>query len=172
MALFFAISGYYSPGSLERKGARAFLKDKFKRIGLPSAFCWFILGPTLQFAINCAFGLRTEYQYNPAFGPAWFLVYLLWFNVGFVVCSYVWPCSNQVCLPGLRKMFLATVMLGVAQWLLSLAFTSSWEFALSPNFDQTILYITFFATGVIAKRNHWWRSWKYSITSLCRFTGS
>src|SRR5262245_19326225 len=35
MGLFFFISGYFTPGALDRKGARRFLRDRFIRLGIP-----------------------------------------------------------------------------------------------------------------------------------------
>lgn len=85
MALFFMISGYFTPSSLARKGVRLFLKERFMRIGLPGVFYWMVIGPLLQLCINYTFDLCSEYRYNPAFGPAWFCIWLMWFNVGYTI---------------------------------------------------------------------------------------
>merc|ERR1740121_1927941 len=85
MALVFMISGYFTPSSVERKGVRLFLKERFMRIALPGVFYWMAVGPLLQLGINCAFDLCSEYRYNPAFGPAWFCIWLMWFNVGYTI---------------------------------------------------------------------------------------
>ena len=56
MCLFFFISGYFSPGSLDRKGRAAFLQDKFRRLGQPFVFFLFILGPLLLYFVQFASG--------------------------------------------------------------------------------------------------------------------
>jgi len=38
MGLFFLISGYFVPRAYDRKGATAFLKDRFRRLGIPLLF--------------------------------------------------------------------------------------------------------------------------------------
>ena len=35
MSAFFFMAGYFTPRSLERRGARAFVKDRFIRLGIP-----------------------------------------------------------------------------------------------------------------------------------------
>ena len=38
MGFFFLISGYFTPGSYDRKGARHFFKDRLLRLGIPLLF--------------------------------------------------------------------------------------------------------------------------------------
>ena len=45
MGLLFLISGYFSPGSLERKGVRRFVKDRLIRLGIPLVVFFFVLNP-------------------------------------------------------------------------------------------------------------------------------
>lgn len=61
-------------------------------------------------------------------------------------------------------MLLASGLLGVVQWLLSLIFndgayetnaSASWEFLLAPAFDQSVEYIVFFSIGIVAKQSNW-----------------
>ena len=47
MSLFFFISGFFSPTSLDRKGAKAFLLDKFKRLGTACSAFVFIGNPLI-----------------------------------------------------------------------------------------------------------------------------
>lgn len=47
MGLFFFISGFFTPSSFERKGAHDFLKDKFKRYGIPVIVAYLILQPAV-----------------------------------------------------------------------------------------------------------------------------
>ena len=52
MALFFFVSGYFTPSSYDRKGRRAFLRDKAKRLGLPFLAYLFVFGPLLDLFIS------------------------------------------------------------------------------------------------------------------------
>merc|ERR1712166_1440748 len=45
MCLFFLISGFFSPSSLDRKGREDFLKDKFQRLGVPLLGFYLVYGP-------------------------------------------------------------------------------------------------------------------------------
>ena len=56
MCLFFFISGYFSPSSLERKGRFAFLQDKFRRLGQPFVFFLFVMGPLLTYFVQVCEG--------------------------------------------------------------------------------------------------------------------
>ena len=45
MGAFFLISGYFTPGSLDRKGLGSFLKDRLLRLGIPLIIFYFVLSP-------------------------------------------------------------------------------------------------------------------------------
>lgn len=49
MGLFFFISAYFVPGSYERKGWAAFLKDKILRFGVPVAIFALLVNPVLMY---------------------------------------------------------------------------------------------------------------------------
>lgn len=66
IALFFFVSGYFTPSSLGRKGAVAFLEDKFMRLGIPLA-----LGAFLGYPLYVVMSMKA------AFGRQWGMVILL-----------------------------------------------------------------------------------------------
>jgi len=45
MSLFFFVSGYFIPASLERKGVKTFILDRLKRLGIPVLIYIFIIHP-------------------------------------------------------------------------------------------------------------------------------
>src|SRR5690349_10766753 len=45
MGCFFLISGYFTPGSFDRKGSGAFAKDRLLRLGIPLVMYVFVLSP-------------------------------------------------------------------------------------------------------------------------------
>merc|ERR1719319_408780 len=81
MSLFFFISAYFSPKSLDRKGRFWFMYDKMKRLGIPTFAWYFGLGPLLVFIGTKMLGRPSEYEYGPSSGPPWFILWLLIFNV-------------------------------------------------------------------------------------------
>ncbi|MCH5585241.1 acyltransferase [Shimazuella sp. AN120528] len=87
MGLFFLISGYFVPSSLERKGAKRFLRDRFIRLFIPIIFYDFILSQTQ--AIDAYIFNREPLTWKTYFshityGPVWFVGVLLIF-----ICLYV-----------------------------------------------------------------------------------
>src|SRR5690348_10114210 len=50
MSLFFLISAYFLPASLEKKGGARFLKDRLKRLGIPLLVGFLIIIPILMYA--------------------------------------------------------------------------------------------------------------------------
>ncbi len=51
MGFFFMISGYFTPGSYERKGTRLFLKDRLYRLGIPILFFLIFIIPLLRYVL-------------------------------------------------------------------------------------------------------------------------
>ena len=59
MGLFFLISGYFVPRAYDRKGATAFLKDRFRRLGIPLLlFGLLVTGPMLYFSQDEPYNLK------------------------------------------------------------------------------------------------------------------
>ncbi|MBZ0176817.1 MAG: acyltransferase family protein [Candidatus Methanoperedens nitroreducens] len=91
MGFFFMISGYFTPGSYDRKGALLFFKDRLLRLGIPLLFYVIFIHPIMGYAIS----LSTK-QFSGSFldflalyignyrvlgsGPLWFLEALLIFE--------------------------------------------------------------------------------------------
>ena len=92
MGLFFLISGYFTPGSYDRKGPKQFLKDKLLRLGIPILCYDFVIGPLIirpkiHFSTHQYSGSYTEFliRYYTSFhvgtGPLWFVEALLIFSM-------------------------------------------------------------------------------------------
>lgn len=111
MSLFFFVSALFAPVSLGRKGTRAFLADKAKRLVLPLLAMFWVLYPTLlMFAggviehddevrsgLPCGVPLPRLHRTSPAWlqragysptpGPAWFLFWLTVFHACFALAA-------------------------------------------------------------------------------------
>jgi len=62
MGLFFFISGYFFPPSLDRHGPRQFIADKLIRFGIPLMFAAFIMSPLLEFVKDLHNGNDTGFK--------------------------------------------------------------------------------------------------------------
>ncbi len=65
MGFFFMISGYFVPGSYDRKGGGKFLKDRLMRLGIPLVFYMVVIDPLLR-----ASGYSGRYRSFCALPPA------------------------------------------------------------------------------------------------------
>jgi peptidoglycan/LPS O-acetylase OafA/YrhL len=90
MGFFFLLAGYFTPGSLERKGYARFIGDRFLRLGLPLLVFVLFLNP-LTDAIAAvgrghSFWRTIEYYWDHRIvgnGPLWFAQALLIFSLGY-----------------------------------------------------------------------------------------
>jgi peptidoglycan/LPS O-acetylase OafA/YrhL len=90
MGFFFLLAGYFTPASLERKGYRQFLADRFLRLGVPLLAFILFLGPLTVGLVTAyegkGFWPAIGYLWNHAIiinGPLWFAQALLMFSVGY-----------------------------------------------------------------------------------------
>ncbi|MDF5757234.1 acyltransferase family protein [Spongiactinospora sp. TRM90649] len=171
MGLFFLISGYFTPGALDRKGGRAFFRDRLLRLGVPLLVFLVVLRPLVNFnaypAVRAATGLPDVpywlfylLTWDP--GPMWFVEVLLVFSAIYVVYrargrrSPAGPAATPRA-PGLRAVALFTLALAVATFL--------WRFLVPVGLYVPVLglptpaylpqYAAMFAVGVAAHRRGW-----------------
>jgi glucan biosynthesis protein C len=94
MGLLFLVSGYFSPGSLERKGPGKFVKDRLIRLGIPLLVFFFVLSPLAFLGVYAMPSSLTGITTPPSLqstvthlsiGPMWFVAMLLIFDVGFAL---------------------------------------------------------------------------------------
>lgn len=83
MGAFFLLSGYFSPASYDRKGPRAFLRDRVIRLGIPLVVFYFVLNPIL------ALGSGGSYLHTLGSGPLWFVLALLVMDTSYAVFRHV-----------------------------------------------------------------------------------
>jgi fucose 4-O-acetylase-like acetyltransferase len=79
MGLLFLLAGYFIPGSLERKGAARFVKERLFRLGVPTLVFMFILHPLCVAITNPDIEIVRYYIHGIASleflswsGPLWF----------------------------------------------------------------------------------------------------
>jgi len=175
MGLFFFISGYFTPGSVKRKGALVFLKERVINFGIPILFYIFILGP---FTLITMSNLPTEWtditspvsyiryftdQNNETIwlGQIWFIIMLLIFNAVYALWQAVINKNDKppksVKLPKLIPICLFTLCITFGCYLVMIFIpTPSTVFGF-PSLFFLPQYIGFFAAGTLASRRDWLR---------------
>lgn len=110
MAFFFMLSGYFTPGSYDKKGAKAYLEDRLKRMGVPLGIYILIVNPVLSYV---AWRQKASFEgslwdFLPVYiqtlsgldvGVLWFLEALLIFSVAYALWRRVekcWPAQRTL----------------------------------------------------------------------------
>ena len=176
MGILFLLAGYFTPGSLERKGYARFLSDRFLRLGLPLLAFGLILGPLTVAMVTAAEGngfwstfvwLWNHRQFDN--GPLWFNQALLMFSLAYcawrawfgapltstqraprAVPSYGWWLLSAVGVAAAALAIRQVVPTGVNVIGLQLGYFAS--------------YIFLFCLGIAAWRYDWLRQLKWEHT--------
>ncbi len=167
MGLFFLISSYFSLDSLDRKGRRPYLTDRFVRLGIPMLFYALVLNPVLvavlvareEAARSFLDVVGARYTEMIGVGPTWFLEALLFFSVALALWRTLMPSAlahSQRSAPnaqaiGLFALGLGLVSFGVRVWLPVGWWLEPFHFQLA-HFPQ---YVALFVVGVVAQRWGW-----------------
>ena len=178
MGLFFLISGYFTPGSYDRKGPRRFFKDRLLRLGIPILCYDFVIGPlmayplmqavaleqgsTLQFVGSYPEFLSGYYsRFHVGTGPLWFVEALLIF-AGFYVLwrlfakTLACPVQDGGKVPSNLIIALFALALGVVTIIVRIWLPIGWSFEpLNFQFPFFPQYICMFVVGIIAYRRNW-----------------
>ncbi len=174
MGFFFLISGYFTPGSFDHKGAGSFIKDRLLRLGIPLVVFIFVLNPIASIGIYQMPSSLThittpltwqQYPILLGVGPLWFVEMLLIFDLGYVI--WRWLARKQT--PHRETEFKPPSYLAVGLFILGLALASYLMRIVVP-LGMTIpifgfptlaylpQYLSFFILGMIAFRRNWFRT--------------
>jgi peptidoglycan/LPS O-acetylase OafA/YrhL len=169
MGLFFLISAYFVPVSVDRKGPAKFTADRLARLGTPILIFSLAVFPVMSYLLfnsNRPFiGYYLDYVniLNPgnglSLGHLWFLGLLLVFSAGYLVLRLA---SKR---PGLLKrqfpgngsiLTFAAVMAIVTFAIRIVSPVNDW-FPLFHLFEPAHItqYVLLFAAGIVAYRNGW-----------------
>jgi len=181
MGFFFLLAGYFTPASLERKGYKRFLCDRFLRLGLPLLAFGLVLGPLTAAIVTAARGdgfwptIEVLWQRKDFInGPLWFAEALLIFDLGY--CG--WRAAFGPSPGDTRRRKLRPVP-GPGMWLLSALATGAAALAIRQfvpvgknvfglQLGYFAGYIFLFAVGIAAARSDWLRklTWKTARPAL------
>jgi hypothetical protein len=169
MGFFFLLAGFFTPGSLERKGFAHFLSDRFLRLGIPLLAFILILGPATAALVTYAQGqgfwptIVFLYQHQRVInGPLWFAQALLIFSIGYCAWratfgSALTPSQRTPTPPPpsrgwlLAALGVAVASLAVRQFIPVGENIFCLQLAYFPG------YIFLFAVGIAAWRHDWLR---------------
>lgn len=168
MALLFFLAGYFVPGALDRKGPRQFLRDRTVRLGLPTLFYVFVLGPFTEYYVASSWHEHASFveawrryvvhgKFLSGTGPMWFCAALWIFCVAYIgvsKLSFKSTPRTRADIPSHRGVAAFVCLLAAATFLARLvqpAGTSFYNMQLG-DFPQ---YILLFAAGIAAGRGGW-----------------
>ena len=178
MGALFLIAGYFTPGSLDRKGTGSFLKDRLLRLGIPLVVYIFILNPIscigfyLMPASLTGITIPLTFRTFPYFefldtGPLWFVVMLLVFSFGYALWERMTrnrpSHSMGRSAPGSLFMCIFIPMLAGISYLLRMAIPIGKDVFGFPTLSYLPQYMSFFVLGVVASRRNWLQTLPYSI---------
>ena len=176
IGILFLVAGYFTPGSLERKGYASFLSDRFLRLGLPLLAFGLILGPLTVAMVTAAEGkgfwstfvwLWNHREFIN--GPLWFVQALLIFSLAYCawrawfgarltstqrvpqpIPGYGWWLLSALCVGAIALAIRQVVPVGVNVIGLQLGYFAS--------------YIFLFSLGIAAWRHDWLRqlNWNHA----------
>jgi glucans biosynthesis protein C len=169
MALFFLISAYFLPASLDRKGTRKYVADRLVRLGLPTLFFLFLVFPLFGYLTDgegqSFTGFLQDSYFNFTdglftFGHTWFLGLLLIFSGAYAVYRIARPAGGtekpQLKVPGNVAILGFAVLLTLALFAIRTV-SAPGNFAVWHLFEPARLpaYVAMFWAGIVAYRNGW-----------------
>ena len=171
MGFFFMISSYFSPGSIDRKGGGAYLKDRLKRLGIPLLFYMLVIVPLLNYGSNQLHGseyslweyLSWQYSSILNFGAAqmWFVAALLFFAIIHVIWRrFAKPMANsEEPAPGNLAIVIFALVLGLVTFTVRIWLAVGWEIPmLSWQVSHFPQYIALYILGLVAYRRNWFET--------------
>lgn len=179
MGFFTLVSAYFVLPSLLRKGREKFAHDRLIRLGIPLLFFVLVINPFLAFLLQAAgapLPLPLETLLNPvtgpAFGPMWFVWFLLLATGAYMVWTAFRPPAApgsvpQKPVPGFAAIAGFGLMIGIITAIVRIFIPigSTWLFNFQiPFFPQ---YIALFIVGIWAAENRWFDSIPDHLGKAC-----
>ena len=176
MGFFFLLAGYFTPGSLERKGYGRFVCDRFLRLGLPLLMFIVVLGPLTAAIVTAAQGdgfwgtfVWLWHHGRIINGPMWFAQALLMFTLAY--CG--WRAVAGSALTGAERR--PSTVPANGRWILSAVAVGAAALAIRQvvRVGENVIglqlgyfasYVFLFAVGIAAWRHDWLSqlSWKHA----------
>lgn len=158
MGMFFLLSGYLTPGALQRKGATRFLKDRLIRLGIPLLVFGALLGPMTQQLANGATWSELRWTFGAdvgmafVMGPLWFCWALLIFSLVFVAVSRTRLNFDRLSLASAKTLLAIAVLVGLAAFVVRLVVPVGHNVG-GLQLGYFVSYVVLFAAGCMAARH-------------------
>jgi peptidoglycan/LPS O-acetylase OafA/YrhL len=171
MGALFLITGYFTPGSFDRKGSGTFLKGRLVRLGIPLLVWIFVLSPISAIGywqmpaeltgITDPLTLGA-YPFLLGLGVAWFLALLLIFNFGYAAWRWLTrsrkPSQENESTPTYLGLVVFTLSLAMVSYILRIIIPMGKEIFDFPTLAYLPQYLSLFIVGVVAYRRNWFRT--------------
>jgi glucan biosynthesis protein C len=166
MGFFFLLSGYFTPGSFDRKGPRLFLRDRLLRLGIPLLAYMFVLNPiawigVYQMPVELT-KITTPFTWQQypkliGIGPLWFVVMLLVFDFGYIAVRVVARslAPRDGVLPRYRAIGAFVLVLALTTYLIRIVLPLGKAVHGFPTLAYLPQYLSFFVLGVLGARRKW-----------------
>jgi len=174
MGLLFLVAGYFTPGALDRKGFGRFVRDRWRRLGLPALFYLLVVTPFIiwvevpssiwtggasNFVEFYRQYLMSAGMHLLGIGPMWFALALLIFSIIYALLKTILPeAANTRTEPakGSFGVLIALIMIvAVGAFLVRLLFplgTMFWGMQLCYFSSYVVLFIA----GILAYRTNFY----------------
>jgi len=172
MGALFLFSGYFTPGSFDRKGLGSFLKDRLLRLGIPLIIFYFVLSPISsigfwQMPVELT-GITTPltwqaYPHLLGMGPMWFVAMLLIFDFGYAAWRMLtrkrksYSMSNSS-LPSYLLIGVFILALAGVSYLVRMVVPIGKDVIGFPTLSYLPQYLSLFVLGAVASRHNWFRT--------------
>ncbi|PTM54742.1 fucose 4-O-acetylase-like acetyltransferase [Desmospora activa DSM 45169] len=171
MGLFFLISAYFTPASVDRKGIGSFLKGRFLLLGIPFVFMLVVVFGPITYVVDKVDIGFWEYMFFVYIGQGdfevghlWFIALLLVFSVCYSIARFVSPLVNVrikpiISLPGHFSLLIFSIILAFLNFIIRIWFPVGVWVDIFPFMPLEIgrfpQYACFFVIGIIAYRYNW-----------------
>ncbi len=169
MGFFFLVSGIFVPGSLDRRGARSFMRGRLVRLGVPLVLFLLLLRPVInagtyleQATQEMPYWLYYLISWDP--GPMWFVETLLVFSLAYVLVRRFRPPEHARIarqrtgrLPGpVAIAGFTLVLVGLTYaWRILVPSGTYWPVVGLPTPTYLPQYVLLFTAGALAYRRGW-----------------
>ncbi len=174
MGFLFMISGYFTVGSYERKGAWGFFRDRLLRLGIPMLCYDLVIEPLMAYPLIRVGAWEYSGSYpdflaeyysrlNLGRGPLWFSETLLIFAIFYVLWRRLVhrPAIAPQREGGMfsnRAVVMLALAMGIVSFIVRIWLPVGWAFRpMNLQFPFFPQYICMFAVGIVAYRRSWLR---------------
>ncbi len=158
MTIFFLLAGYFTPRSLERKGAKTFVLDRLIRLGIP-LLVYSTLITNLNGYMITKFHLGIPFQFRLSYdaGHLWFLQLLFLFAVIYVIFKQFKKQATNMearAFPSDVAIWITVIVLAISTFLMRQPYPIG-ETVLNIQPGHSVHYVFAFYVGILAYRGDW-----------------